>query len=72
MAFAGVVLAQAGVTGWPSGISGLLAPAVRVIAGFVVLDTLGNLAYRSRFRADRLGGHDGRPGGLCGFVALTA
>jgi hypothetical protein len=43
-----VVLARAGIVGWPAGAGGLLVPATWVIAAFLALNTLGNLTSRSR------------------------
>jgi hypothetical protein len=43
-----VILARAGAIGWPPGATGLLAPATWVVATFLVLNTLGNLASKSR------------------------
>jgi hypothetical protein len=72
VAFAWVVLARAGVLGWPVGLAGLLVPAVWVIAGFLVVNTLGNLASKSRFERTVLAATSGALAVLCGFVALTA
>ncbi len=49
LGFALVMLARVGVLGWPAGIAGVLVPASWAIAGFLVLNTLGNLASKSRF-----------------------
>ena len=43
-----VILARAGAIGWPAGATGLLAPASWAVAAFLVLNTLGNLASKSR------------------------
>ena len=43
-----VILARGGLIGWPAGAAGILAPASWVIAGFLALNTLGNLRSRSR------------------------
>jgi hypothetical protein len=43
-----VILARAGAIGWPAGAAGLLVPASWAIAAFMVLNTLGNLASKSR------------------------
>ena len=43
-----VILARAGAIGWPTGATGLLAPASWAISVFLVLNTLGNLASKSR------------------------
>ena len=70
--FALVVLARAGVVGWPAGIADLLIPASWVIAGFLVLNTLGNLASKSRFERTVLAATTAVVAALCAFVALTA
>ena len=72
LAFACVILARAGVIGSPIGLAALLAPAAWVIAGFLVLNTLGNLASKSRFERTALAGTTAVLAVLCGFVALTA
>jgi len=43
-----VILARAGAIGWPTGATGVLAPATWAIAAFLILNTLGNLASTSR------------------------
>jgi hypothetical protein len=43
-----VILARAGAIGWPDGAAGLLIPLSWAIAAFLVLNTLGNLASKSR------------------------
>ena len=43
-----LILARAGLIRWPAGAAGILAPASWVIAGFLALNTLGNLRSRSR------------------------
>jgi hypothetical protein len=70
--FALVVLARAGVVGWPAGIAGLLIPAAWFIAGFLTLNTLGNLASKSRFERTVLAATTAVLAVLCGFVALAA
>lgn len=72
LAFAGVMLARAGVIGWPTGIAGPLPPAAWVIAGFLVLNTLGNLASKSHFERTVLAAATAALAVLCGFVALAA
>jgi hypothetical protein len=42
-----VILARAGAIGWPAGATGL-APASWAITAFLVLNTIGNLASKSR------------------------
>ena len=72
LGFALVMLARAGVIGWPAGIAGFLIPASWVIAGFLVLNTLGNLASKSRFERTVLAATTAGLAVLCGFVALNA
>ena len=72
LGFALVILARAGVIGWPAGIAGLLLPAAWVIVGFLVLNTLGNLASKSRFERTALAATTAVLAVLCGVVALTA
>ena len=67
-----VVLARAGLIGWPASIAGLLMPASWIVAGFLVLNTLGNLASQSPFERTVLAGTTAVLAILCGFVALTA
>jgi hypothetical protein len=43
-----VILARASAIDWPAGATGLLVPAAWAIAAFLVLNTLGNLASKSR------------------------
>lgn len=71
VAFAGVILARAGVIGWPIGLAELLAPALWVIAGFLVLNTLGNLTSKSRFERTALAATTAVLAALCGFVVLA-
>ena len=72
LGFALVTLARAGVIGWPAGVAGLLVPASWVVAGFLVVNTLGNLASKSRFERTVLAATTAGLAILCGFVALTA
>jgi hypothetical protein len=72
VSFAWVMLARAGVVGSPVGLGDLLAPAAWVIAGFLALNTLGNLASKSRFERTALAATTAVLAVLCGFVALTA
>ena len=72
LSFAFVILARAGVIGWPVGLADLLVPAAWLIAGFLVLNTLGNLASKSRFERTALAATTAVLAVLCGFVALTA
>jgi hypothetical protein len=72
LSFAGVMLARARIIGWPVGLADLLAPAAWVIAGFLVLNTLGNLASKSRFERTALAATTAVLAVLCGFIAVTA
>jgi len=67
-----VVLGRAGVIHWPDGVAGLLGPATWLIAGFLVLNTLGNLASTSRIERTLFAGLTAALAVLCGFVAATA
>jgi hypothetical protein len=67
-----VVLARAGVVGRPDGIAGLLAPACWAIAAYLVLNTLGNLASKSRIERTVFAAMTAILAVLCGFVAATA
>jgi hypothetical protein len=66
-----VILARAGLIGWPSDGAGLLAPASWAIAGFLVLNTLGNLTSRSRVERTILAVMTAVLAVLCAYVALT-
>jgi hypothetical protein len=44
-----VVLARAGLIGWPDEAAGILPPAAWIIAGYMALNTLGNVTSKSRF-----------------------
>jgi hypothetical protein len=67
-----VILARAGIIGWPSGGAGLLAPASWAIAGLLVLNTLGNLTSRSRVERTILAATTAVLAVLCAYVALYA
>jgi hypothetical protein len=71
LGFALVMLARAGVIIWP-GIAGFLVPTAWAIAGFLALNTLGNLASKSSFERTVLAATTAVLAVLCGFVALTA
>lgn len=64
------VLARAAVIGWPAEAAGLLAPACWVIAGYMILNTLGNLRSTSRLERTVFAGLTAVLAILCGFVAL--
>ena len=66
-----VVLAQGGIIGWPEGLAGVLVPATWLIAGFMVLNTLGNLASRSRTERTVLAATTAVLAVLSVIVALT-
>lgn len=70
--FALVILARAGVIGWPAVIAGVLTSASWLIAAFLVLNTIGNLASKSRLERTVLATGTAVLAVLCGFVALTA
>jgi hypothetical protein len=72
LGFALVMLARAGVIGWPAGIAGFLVPTAWAVAGFLVLNTLGNLASKSRFERTVLAATTAGLAVLCCFVALSA
>ena len=72
LGFALVMLARVGVIGLPAAIAGFLVPAPWVIAGFLVLNTLGNLASKSRFERTVLAATTAGLAVLSGFVALIA
>ena len=65
-----IVLARAGVIGWPSTAAGLLAPVCWVIAGYMVLNTLGNLRSTSRVERTVFAAITAALAILCGYVAL--
>jgi hypothetical protein len=66
-----VILARAGAIGWPDGATGLLAPAAWAIAAFLALNTLGNLASKSRLERTVFAAVTAALAGLCTFVALS-
>jgi hypothetical protein len=66
-----VILARAGLIGWPSGGASLLAPASWAIAGFLVLNTLGNLISRSRVERTIFAAITALLALLCAYVALA-
>lgn len=66
-----VILARAGAIGWPAGVSGLLAPASWAIAAFLVLNTLGNLASKSRLERTVFAATTATLAALCAYVALS-
>ena len=66
-----VVLGRAGVVSVPDALAGLLAPACWVIAGYLVLNTLGNLASKSRLERTLFAALTAALAVLCGIVAAT-
>lgn len=69
--FALVILARAGAIGWPAGATGLLAPASWAIAAFLVLNTLGNLASKSRLERTIFAATTAVLAVLSAYVALS-
>lgn len=65
-----IVLARAAVLGWPAAVVGLLAPACWVIAGYMALNTLGNLKSKSRLERTVFALMTAVLAILCGYVAL--
>ena len=72
LAFAFIVLARAGVIGSAAGAAGFLAVACWIVAGFLVLNTLSNLASKSRLERTVLAGTTAVLAVLCSYVAWTA
>ena len=66
-----VILARAGAIGWPAGATGLLAPASWAIAAFLVLNTLGNLASKSRIERTVFAATTAVLAVLSAYVALS-
>jgi hypothetical protein len=66
-----VILARAGAIGWPAGATGLLIPATWVIAAFLVLNTLGNLASKSRLERTVFAATTAALAILSAYVALS-
>ena len=66
-----VVLARAGVIGWPTEAAGVLAPACWVIAGYMALNTLGNLKSTSRLERTVFAAVTAILAILCAYVALS-
>jgi hypothetical protein len=67
-----LVLARAGVIGSPEGVSGIVAALTWVIAGYMALNTLGNLRSRSRLERTLFAAITAALAVLCAYVALTA
>jgi hypothetical protein len=66
-----VVLARAAVIDWPAAATGLLVPACWVIAGYMALNTLGNLKSTSRLERTVFAAVTAVLAVLCGYVALA-
>ena len=66
-----VILARADAIGLPAGATGLLAPASWAIAAFLVLNTLGNLASKSRLERTVFAAMTAALAVLCAYVALS-
>jgi hypothetical protein len=66
-----VILARAGAIGWPAGATGLLPPGSWAIAAFLVLNTLGNLASKSRLERTLFAATTAVLAVLSAYVALS-
>jgi hypothetical protein len=66
-----VVLARADAIRWPTGAAGLVAPATWAIAAFLVLNTLGNLASKSRLERTVFAATTAALAALCTYVAMS-
>ena len=66
-----VILARAGAIGWPAGASGLLIPASWAIATFLALNTLGNLASKSRLERTVFAATTATLAALSAYIALS-
>jgi len=66
-----VILARAGAVGWPAGATGLLGPVAWAIAAFLVLNTLGNLASKSRLERTVFAAMTAVLAVLSAYVALS-
>jgi hypothetical protein len=66
-----VILARAGAIGWQAGATGLLVPAAWSIAAFLVLNTLGNLASKSRLERTVFAATTAALAVLSAYVALS-
>ena len=66
-----IVLARSAIIGWPVEAVGLLTPACWVIAGYMALNTLGNLKSTSRIERTVFAALTAVLAILCGYVALT-
>jgi hypothetical protein len=66
-----VILARAGAIGWPASATGVLVPAAWAIAAFLLLNTLGNLASKSRLERTVFAAVTGALAVLSAYVALS-
>jgi hypothetical protein len=66
-----VILARAGAIGWPVGATGVLAPAAWAITAFLALNTLGNLASKSRLERTVFAAVTAALAVLSGYVAMS-
>jgi hypothetical protein len=66
-----VILARAGAIGWPVGATGLLVPVAWAIPAFLVLNTLGNLASKSRLERTVFAAMTAALAVLSAYVALS-
>jgi len=66
-----VILARAGAIGWSAGARGLLAPGSWTIAAFLALNTLGNLASKSRLERTVFAATTAALASLSVYVALS-
>jgi hypothetical protein len=68
---AAIVLGRSAIIGWPVDAGGLLVAACWVVAGYMALNTLGNLKSTSRFERSVFAPATALLAILCGFVALS-
>jgi hypothetical protein len=66
-----VILGRPGVIGWPAGATGLLVPASWAIAAFLVMNTAGNLASKSRLERTVFAATTAALAALSAYVALS-
>jgi hypothetical protein len=66
-----VILARADAIGWPVGATGLLVPVTWAVAAFLVLNTLGNLASKSRLERTVFAAMTAALAVLSTYVALS-
>jgi hypothetical protein len=66
-----VVLARAQVVPWPAELAGLLPPAAWIIAGYMALNTLGNVASKSRLERTVFAAVTATLAILSAYVALS-